>query len=89
MWVVPGALRSSLTASGARGLAAGRSPLCLLLGSPVPRVRFFSRAAVRGPALSGAQNFTFSSLSTRVRGREAFCEAELPRYGVLGSSHPT
>jgi hypothetical protein len=34
--VVPGAaLRSSLTASGVRGLAAGRFPLCLLLGSPL------------------------------------------------------
>jgi hypothetical protein len=85
--VVPGAaLRSSLTASGVRGLAAGRFPLCLLLGSPVPRVRFFSRVALRGPALSGAQDFPFSSLSTRVRGREAFCEAELRLYGVLRSS---
>jgi hypothetical protein len=85
--VVPGAaLRSSLTASGVRSLAAGRFPLCLLLGSPVPRVRFFSRVALRGPALSGAQDFPFSSLSTRVRGREAFCEAELRLYGVLGSS---
>jgi hypothetical protein len=33
------------------GLAAGRSPSCLLLGLPVPHVRFLSRVALRLPLL--------------------------------------